>query len=99
MVSDPTLASVFQTLSGASFIVNGATPAKNSAWASAGTEVRIANGITLLASSTASSPRIRPPTLAPAQCDTRDRQRPLGQVPANRLLQSISDAPFVRFGS
>ena len=33
-VSDPTLAAVFQTLPGASFIVNGATPAKNSALAS-----------------------------------------------------------------
>jgi outer membrane autotransporter protein len=48
-VSDPTLAAVFQTLPGASFIVNGATPAKNSALASAGTELRFANGVTLLA--------------------------------------------------
>jgi outer membrane autotransporter protein len=48
-VSDPTLTPVFQTLPGASFIVNGATPAKNSALASAGTELRLANGITLLA--------------------------------------------------
>ena len=47
-VSDPTLAAVFQTLPGASFIVNGATPAKNSALASAGTELRLANGVTLL---------------------------------------------------
>ena len=47
-VSDPTLASVFQTLPGASFIVNGATPAKNSALASAGAELRFANGVTLL---------------------------------------------------
>jgi uncharacterized protein with beta-barrel porin domain len=48
-VSDPTLASVFQALPGASFIVNGATPAKNSALASGGTELRLANGIALLA--------------------------------------------------
>jgi autotransporter-associated beta strand protein len=48
-VNDPTLAPVFQALPGASFIVNGATPAKNSALASAGTELRIANGVTLLA--------------------------------------------------
>ncbi len=34
---------------GASFIVNGATPAKNSALASAGAELRLANGVTLLA--------------------------------------------------
>ena len=47
-VSDPTLAAVFQTLPGASFIVNGATPAKNSALASAGTELRLANGVSLL---------------------------------------------------
>ena len=48
-VSDPTLAAVFQTLPGASFIVNGATPAKNSALTSAGAELRLANGVTLLA--------------------------------------------------
>ena len=48
-VSDPTLAAVFQTLPGSSFIVNGATPAKDSALASAGTELRLANGVTLLA--------------------------------------------------
>jgi autotransporter-associated beta strand protein len=48
-VSDPTLAAVFQTLPGANFIVNGATPAQNSALTSAGAELRLANGITLLA--------------------------------------------------
>jgi uncharacterized protein with beta-barrel porin domain len=42
-------ARVFQALPGVSFIVNGATPAKNSALASAGTELRLANGIALLA--------------------------------------------------
>jgi outer membrane autotransporter protein len=47
-ISDPTLAAVFQTLPGASFIVNGATPAKNSALTSAGAELRLANGVTLL---------------------------------------------------
>jgi outer membrane autotransporter protein len=47
-VSDPTLAPVFQTLPGASFIVNGAAPAKDSALVSAGTELRLANGVTLL---------------------------------------------------
>jgi outer membrane autotransporter protein len=47
-VSDPTLTAVFQTLPGASFVVNGATPAKNSALASAGAELRLANGIVLL---------------------------------------------------
>ncbi len=39
----------FQTLPGASFVVNGATPAKNSALASAGAELRLANGVSLLA--------------------------------------------------
>jgi hypothetical protein len=42
-VSDPTLAALFQTLPGASFVVNGATPAKNSALTSAGTEPRFAD--------------------------------------------------------
>ena len=44
----PTLAALFQTLPGASFIVNGATPAKDSALASAGGELRLANGVTVL---------------------------------------------------
>jgi autotransporter-associated beta strand protein len=48
-ISDPTLGAVFQTLPGASFIVNGATPAKNSALTSAGAELRLANGLALLA--------------------------------------------------
>src|SRR5262249_14762048 len=47
-ISDPSLAAVFQTLPGASFIVNGATPAKNSALTSAGGELRLANGVTLI---------------------------------------------------
>src|SRR5262245_40330659 len=45
--SDPSLAAVFQTLPGASFIVNGAVPAKDSALVSAGAEYRLANGLTL----------------------------------------------------
>jgi uncharacterized protein with beta-barrel porin domain len=48
-VSNPSLAAVFQTLPGASFIVNGAIPAKDSALASAGAEYRLANGVSLLA--------------------------------------------------
>jgi autotransporter-associated beta strand protein len=47
-VSDAALAAVFQTLPGSSFIVNGATPAKNSALASTGAELRLANGVSLL---------------------------------------------------
>ena len=47
-VSDPTLAALFQTLPGASFVVNGATPAKNSALTSAGAELRLANGVALI---------------------------------------------------
>jgi autotransporter-associated beta strand protein len=48
-ISDPSLAAAFQTLPGASFVVNGATPAKNSALTSAGAELRLANGVVLLA--------------------------------------------------
>jgi autotransporter-associated beta strand protein len=48
-VSDPTLAALFQTLPGASFVVNGALPVKDSALVSAGAEYRLANGVTLLA--------------------------------------------------
>src|SRR6266516_2147839 len=48
-VSDPTLTPLFQTLPGASFIVNGAKLAQNSALTSAGAELRLANGVTLLA--------------------------------------------------
>jgi outer membrane autotransporter protein len=47
-VSDPTLAAAFQTLPGASFLVNGATPAKDSALTTVGAEYRLANGVTLL---------------------------------------------------
>jgi uncharacterized protein with beta-barrel porin domain len=48
-VSDPTLTPLFQTLPGASFIVNGTLPVKDSALVSAGGELRVANGVTLLA--------------------------------------------------
>jgi autotransporter-associated beta strand protein len=49
-VSDPALTAAFQMLPGAdtSFIVNGATPAKNSALVSEGVELRLANGVVLL---------------------------------------------------
>ena len=48
-VSDPALTPLFQALPGSSFIVNGARLPQNSALASAGGELRLANGITLLA--------------------------------------------------
>jgi uncharacterized protein with beta-barrel porin domain len=48
-VSDPSLAAIFQTLPGASFTVNGATLAKNSALASAGAEMRYASGVSFIA--------------------------------------------------
>jgi uncharacterized protein with beta-barrel porin domain len=48
-VTDPSLAAAFQALPGASFIVNGATPATDSALVSAGAELRLVNGVTLLA--------------------------------------------------
>jgi outer membrane autotransporter protein len=48
-ISDPNLMPTFEALPGASFIVNGATPVKNSALASAGAELRLINGVSLLA--------------------------------------------------
>jgi hypothetical protein len=48
-MSDPILSAVFQTLPGANFVVDGALPAKNSALTSAGAELRLVNGVTLLA--------------------------------------------------
>ena len=47
-ISDPNLLPSFEALPGASFIVNGATPAKNSALTSAGAELRLINGVSLL---------------------------------------------------
>jgi autotransporter-associated beta strand protein len=48
-VSDAALTPVFQSLPGASFIVNGVAPAQDSALTSAGAELRLANGMILLA--------------------------------------------------
>jgi uncharacterized protein with beta-barrel porin domain len=48
-VSDPTLGAVFQALPGFNFLVNGATPAHDSALASAGGELHFANGVSLIA--------------------------------------------------
>jgi uncharacterized protein with beta-barrel porin domain len=48
-VSDPSLTAVFQTLPGASFVVDGATPAHNSALASAGAEIRLRSGWSAMA--------------------------------------------------
>ena len=45
---DRSIAATFQALPGASFIVQGATPAKNSALTSAGAELRLINGVSLL---------------------------------------------------
>lgn len=44
-VSNPALAAVFQALPGTNFIVTGATPARDSALASAGAELRFASGL------------------------------------------------------
>jgi outer membrane autotransporter protein len=43
-VSDPSLNATFQALPGASFIVNGATPARDSGLVSIGADIRLANG-------------------------------------------------------
>jgi outer membrane autotransporter protein len=47
-VSDPTMAATFEMLPGAGFLVSGALPAKDSALASAGAELRLVNGVSLL---------------------------------------------------
>lgn len=46
-VSDPQAAAAFQVLPGANFIVTGATPAKDSALLSAGSELKVTRSITL----------------------------------------------------
>ena len=48
-VTGPTLMPAFQALPGASFIVSGATPAKDLALVSAGAELKLANGVSFLA--------------------------------------------------
>jgi outer membrane autotransporter protein len=48
-ITDPNLIPGFEALPGASFLVQGATPAKNSALTSAGAELRLINGISVLA--------------------------------------------------
>ncbi len=71
-ISDPSLAAVFQTLPGASFIVNGATPAKNSALASAGAEHRLANGVDAIRQVRRRVRLTTPqPMPVPARCATR----------------------------
>jgi uncharacterized protein with beta-barrel porin domain len=47
-ISDSAMMPVFQALPGASFIVNGATPAKDSALASAGAKLAFPNGVSLI---------------------------------------------------
>jgi uncharacterized protein with beta-barrel porin domain len=47
-VTDPVLERCFRRFRGAGFIVNGATPAQNSTLTSAGAELRVANGVSLL---------------------------------------------------
>ena len=47
-ISDPNPLPSFEALPGASFLVQGATPAKNNALASAGAELRLINGVSLL---------------------------------------------------
>jgi uncharacterized protein with beta-barrel porin domain len=48
-ITDPNLIPTFEALPGASFLVQGATPAKNSALTTAGAELRLINGISVLA--------------------------------------------------
>ena len=67
-VSDATLNAAFQALPGTSFIVNGAAPARDLLLASAGAELRLANGIDFSPNSMASLPITPRPTRAPARC-------------------------------
>jgi outer membrane autotransporter protein len=48
-ITDPNLIPTFEVLPGANFLVQGATPAKNSALTSAGAELRLINGFSVLA--------------------------------------------------
>jgi autotransporter-associated beta strand protein len=48
-ITDPNLIPGFEALPGASFLVQGASPAKNSALTSAGAELRLINGLSVLA--------------------------------------------------
>jgi autotransporter-associated beta strand protein len=48
-ITDPSLTAVFQTLPGASFIVNGAAPVHDSALASVGAEIKLRNGWAVMA--------------------------------------------------
>jgi autotransporter-associated beta strand protein len=47
-ITDPNLLPTFEALPGASFLVQGATPAKNSALTSAGAELRLVSGLSVL---------------------------------------------------
>jgi outer membrane autotransporter protein len=48
-LSTPSLQAVFETLPGASFVVNGATPARNSALLTSGAELRLTPALSILA--------------------------------------------------
>jgi hypothetical protein len=61
-MSDPTLAAAFQTLPGASFIVNGVTPAKNSALTPPAPSFASPTASRCWPNSTASSPPAPPRT-------------------------------------
>jgi hypothetical protein len=66
-ITDPDLISTFEALPGTSFLVQGATPAKNSALTSAGAELRLINAYRCSPSSMASSPHTRGPMRALGQ--------------------------------
>jgi autotransporter-associated beta strand protein len=84
-ISDPTLPAVFQTLPGASFIVNGATPAKNSALTSAGAELRLANGVSLLAKFDGEFASHSSTYAAPASCAIRGEACPGRSATCSRV--------------
>jgi hypothetical protein len=86
-MSDPTLAAAFQTLPGASFIVNGVTPAKNSALTPPVPSFASPTASRCWPNSTASSLPAPPRTRAPARFGTpgsRPRGRNTGLDPTRR---------------
>ena len=70
-LTDPSVMPVFEALPGASFIVNGATPAKNSALTSAAPDQRLINGVSLLTKFDGEfAAQLHRPARAPAPCAT-----------------------------
>jgi uncharacterized protein with beta-barrel porin domain len=88
-ISDPSLMPAFEALPGASFVVNGATPAKNSALTSAGAELRLINGVSLLGKFDGEFARTHRPTRALAPCATFGELSPFIPLCPNRVKSGV----------